>query len=293
MNLSEYAKILYNSEDFKRMSSLTQRDYKLILGRFCEFLGEDFDLEKITKFQIQNFLNSLKVCFTTHNKYHRYLKAFFNKAIEIDLLTKNPVVNFLRRKPDRNKGEIPSEKVPRSVSPAQLQFLLSKFKKHAQFKYYLLTKLLIESGCRISEALNVKKTELYANYIYLPITKNGSPRFIYFSSELGSQLKKLASTNQSDYLFCGENTKEPLKYHIYKTVFNNMRDGIVNKYTGKLVTIHGIRHSFATMRVGVIDALELKELMGHESLNTTLRYITASQNRIEEAYKKTEYLLVK
>ena len=45
--------------------------------------------------------------------------------------------------------------------------------------------------------------------------------------------------------------------------------------------MHDLRHTFATERVGLIGIEELRALMGHTNINTTLRYQKVTSERAE------------
>ena len=55
---------------------------------------------------------------------------------------------------------------------------------------------------------------------------------------------------------------------------------------GSRVTIHQLRHAFGSERAGKVDALVLRDLMGHKSLQTTLRYAEVSPKRTREAFRQ-------
>jgi len=48
------------------------------------------------------------------------------------------------------------------------------------------------------------------------------------------------------------------------------------------IRIHDLRHTFATERVGLMAIEELRALMGHESIQTTLKYQKVTSQRAEE-----------
>ena len=50
--------------------------------------------------------------------------------------------------------------------------------------------------------------------------------------------------------------------------------------------LHDFRHTFATERVGLIALEELRALMGHENIQTTLRYQKVTSEKAKEAAKK-------
>ncbi len=57
--------------------------------------------------------------------------------------------------------------------------------------------------------------------------------------------------------------------------------------------MHDIRHSYATERVGLMSIEELRALMGHSNIQTTLRYQKVTSLKAEEIAKKALNILVK
>lgn len=58
------------------------------------------------------------------------------------------------------------------------------------------------------------------------------------------------------------------------------------------VRIHDLRHTFATERVGLISIEELCSLMGHESIQTTLRYAKVTSHKSESAARHALNILI-
>ncbi|EKU97156.1 site-specific recombinase XerD, partial [Leptolyngbya sp. PCC 7375] len=52
------------------------------------------------------------------------------------------------------------------------------------------------------------------------------------------------------------------------------------------VRLHDLRHTFATERVGLMGIEELRALMGHQSIQTTLRYQKVTSARAEMVAKR-------
>uniref|UniRef100_UPI0036F2B560 tyrosine-type recombinase/integrase n=1 Tax=Trichocoleus desertorum TaxID=1481672 RepID=UPI0036F2B560 len=52
------------------------------------------------------------------------------------------------------------------------------------------------------------------------------------------------------------------------------------------IRIHDLRHTFATERVGLMGIEELRALMGHEHIQTTLRYQKVTSARAEIVAKQ-------
>ena len=57
--------------------------------------------------------------------------------------------------------------------------------------------------------------------------------------------------------------------------------------------LHDLRHTFATERVGLMGIEELRALMGHQNIQTTLRYQKVTSSRAEVvAHKALEVLVI-
>jgi integrase/recombinase XerD len=61
----------------------------------------------------------------------------------------------------------------------------------------------------------------------------------------------------------------------------------------KGIRIHDLRHTFATERVGLMGIEELRALMGHQNIQTTLRYQKVTSQRAEIIAQKAFELLSK
>ena len=67
----------------------------------------------------------------------------------------------------------------------------------------------------------------------------------------------------------------------YRTVHQNWRKLIAGIPELEGARLHDLRHTFATERVGLMGIEELRALMGHESIMTTLRYQKVTSARAE------------
>lgn len=77
----------------------------------------------------------------------------------------------------------------------------------------------------------------------------------------------------------------------YRTVHEDWQR-LISKYPDLVrVRIHDLRHTFATERVGLMGIEELRALMGHEDIKTTLRYQKVTSARAEQvAFQAFNYL---
>lgn len=56
--------------------------------------------------------------------------------------------------------------------------------------------------------------------------------------------------------------------------------------------LHDLRHTFATERVGLMGIEELRALMEHTNIQTTLRYQKVTSSRAEEIAKQALKVLI-
>ncbi|MEB3119751.1 MAG: site-specific integrase, partial [Snowella sp.] len=61
----------------------------------------------------------------------------------------------------------------------------------------------------------------------------------------------------------------------------------------KGVRLHDLRHTYATERVQLISLEELRALMGHDNIQTTLHYQKVTSQKAEETAQKALQLLHK
>ena len=82
-----------------------------------------------------------------------------------------------------------------------------------------------------------------------------------------------------DWLFPGEDSTDHLSERAAQHVFEDAkkRAGIL-----KRATFHSLRHSFAThMLEDGVDARYIQEFMGHDSIETTQRYMHVTEKGLE------------
>ena len=67
----------------------------------------------------------------------------------------------------------------------------------------------------------------------------------------------------------------------YRTAHQDWTDLIAQSPELEGIRMHDLRHTFATERVGLMGIEELRALMGHQNIQTTLRYQKVTSQRAE------------
>jgi integrase/recombinase XerD len=252
----------------------TIRSYESVLMPLLQKYGH-WPIEILDRSALTDYLNGLShLSYTTHHKHQAVVQALFNFAVEQQYLSTNPIVYLKRRKPDPEKGEHDSDQIIRYLMPEQLQYLYQAVT--GDCRMLALIGLLHRSGARVSEvlALNLKDVNLN-DCQFQVIGKGNRQRTCFYSEDAANSLEKYLRYYRhpdSPALFTAEhllkNTVTRLKY---RTVYQHWCD-LTRPYSElEGIRIHDLRHTFATERVGLMSLEELRALMGHQNIQTTLR----------------------
>lgn len=128
----------------------------------------------------------------------------------------------------------------------------------------------LNTGMRKSEILHLKWEEnidLKHGFILLELTKNGERREVPINATVRETLVGLTRRLDVPYAFYDPRTGKP--YQDIKRSFQ----GACRRAGIKDFHFHDCRHAFASRLVMAgVDLTTVKELLGHKTLNMTLRY---------------------
>lgn len=199
------------------------------------------------------------------------------------------------------------------VSPAAVK-LIKNIKKHAQVPEFTelikiieapmkfeedeqialrnraMLETLFATGMRISELLSLKVKQIDQTGRIYVLGKGKKQRFVYLTPRALSHLKNfMAKRNStSDMLFVpyrGRNNQEK-----NKKISTNYLQFKIKKYRELLdinlpISAHTLRHGFATyLAENGANPAAIQILLGHESLDTTTRYVHASDKFAEKTH---------
>lgn len=150
----------------------------------------------------------------------------------------------------------------------------------------VLLQLIYSAGLRISEALNLKKSDLN-NAMMLKIKgKGGKERIVPLIKNTHEALAELVKAcpfcvEKDSFIFYGKQGKR-LDPAVFQKIIRVVRR---NLGLSETTTPHSFRHSFAThLLENSGDLRTIQELLGHASLSTTQRYTKVDSKRIISAF---------
>ena len=177
------------------------------------------------------------------------------------------------------------KKIPKAISKSQMEQIFEDLKKSKQTNaglYILILKLIYLSGLRISEALNLKWSDInhQDNSIYV-YGKGSKERKVFIINDYLAQLKNLEKNNQ--YVFTIN--KKKISTRSVNKFLQNCYD---NSLIKNKLSSHIFRHSFATtMLENNADIRHIQKLLGHSSISTTEIYTKVAKSmkkRVLDSY---------
>lgn len=211
-----------------------------------------------------------------------FLSSFENKrTLNRKLSSVNAFFHFCHKKEFRHeKIKIPMAKVPKNlpkyVSNEEILDGINLIDRATLIglRDYALILFLYASGCRISEALNVQRSDIVDGWLKIRFAKGEKERVVPLAPVATQALERYLSEQgmASSYLWLNYKGEQLSRISAFK---------IVKKYLG--ISPHVLRHSFATsLIVGGADLRVVQELLGHASLETTQIYTHIQKQNLAE-----------
>ncbi|HHD92099.1 MAG TPA: hypothetical protein ENL06_00550 [Candidatus Portnoybacteria bacterium] len=155
-----------------------------------------------------------------------------------------------------------------------------------------ILEVLFSTGMRISELINLKVNQIDKEGRIFIMGKGKKERFVYLTPRAWEHLKKYLSTRKdnSPYVFIpyrGSNSSDKNKKISPNYIQEKMKQ--YREVLGINIPIspHGLRHAFATyLAENGASPVAIQILLGHSSLNTTTRYVHASDRYAQKTHQK-------
>ena len=220
----------------------------------------DMPIEDITRQDVLNWFDSMHLKPGAANRTLPLLSTIMQQA---------EIYGF------RPEGSNPCVKIKRYrlkarecfLTPQQIQKLgqvLSAHEKRHRHQVAVI-RLLVLTGCRKGEILNLQWSFYRDGHLHLPDSKTG-PKIIFLSTPARQILDNLPQ-GRSKWVFPGPGHGKPLS-HVSLWLQVRKQAGLDS------VRLHDLRHSYASTAIGHgVDFRTVGALLGHEDSNTTLKYV--------------------
>ncbi|WP_440894798.1 tyrosine-type recombinase/integrase [Amphibacillus sp. Q70] len=253
---------------------ITLQKYYMSLQRFEE-LAPNLKMNELDRKSYQKLLNDYAL---THEKqttmdFHHQLKGAILDAVDEGIIEKNPTRKVII------KGKTPREKKIKFLNQFEIQALLRELDLQEEISWDWFILFIAKTGLRFSEALaltpndfdfskqqvNVEKTWNYKE------TKGGfrstknesSKRKVQLDWQIAIQFSQLIKNMDIDETVF-------VKGRVFNSTVNNRLKALCLKVGIPVITIHGLRHTHASLLLFAgVSIASVARRLGHSSMITT------------------------
>jgi integrase/recombinase XerD len=265
-NIEQFARWMRS----KRYSRNTEKVYTDAIRVFLMFVSDkalhDICNDDVIRFN-NDYILKRKLSASFQNQTVNAIKLFFrtveNRRLELEKV----------HRPKQSK------KLPSVLSKEEIKMILEA---HGNMKHRAMLSLIYACGLRRSELINLKPTDVDSKRHILIIrkAKGGKDRIAPISEKLIEMLRGYYRAYKPKvWLFEGQVSGD--KYS-EKSLENVLKQAVKKAGIGKPVSLHWLRHSYAThLLESGTDLRYIQELLGHKSSKTTEIYTHISTKSIQ------------
>lgn len=256
-------------------SEKTIKQYKYCVNKMIKYLN--VPINSINVYHIRDYFAYEKnrgISDQTIKGYKNIYSSLFTWLHKESLIKSNPCVNI---------GSIKCEKKIRlPFSDIDLEKLKECCDNN---RNKAIIFFLLSTGCRISEMCELNKDDINLDTLECIVHGKGNKqRTVFLSNVAAMMLKRYLNERTDNYpaLFIGKGSSrlQPggVRYMLKKIA---IKAGVENVHP------HRCRRTLATSLINHgMQIQDVAFILGHEKLDTTMKYVYISKNNVKDAYKK-------
>ena len=271
----------------KKYSEKTIISYYDDLILYNEFLGNKFinilDINYDTVKEYMKYLYSLNIGKSSISRKLSSIRGLYNYLLREDLVKDNYFNKISNPKKDNY--------LPKFLKDDELNKLFSvcKYDTAINQRNSVIIELLYATGIRVSELFNIRLSDIDLNERIIKVLGKGSKeRIVIFNNHTKKAIDiylndgyHIFNKVNSGYLILNKDGNK-LSERYVRNIINKL---VINAGLDIKISPHTFRHTFATdMLEDGSDLMTVKELLGHESLNTTSIYTHVTNEQIRKVY---------
>lgn len=287
--------IYLSNKKLEGLSPRTLKYYGDVIYDFTEYVNKH--LSDVTSQDIREYLSykqQLNNCGNvTIDSLRRVLNTFFNTICNEGYVQYNPMAKIKKIKSAKKvKKPFTDLEIEKMRDKLNAMSEKTKLQKYVKYQKQALFELLLSSGIRLRECWTLNKSDIdIKNRSFIVLGKGNKERQCYFSVKCQFYLEKLLN-----FKFTGRTRKLEDKEPLFVNVKNGNRllgNGIersireLGKSCGVKAHPHKFRRTFATNLVNKgVPIEQIKELLGHANLDTTMIYAIVDETQVKYNHNK-------
>ena len=256
-------------------SEKTLDRYKYVIRRIYDYAKTP--VGKISVFHLRNYLTIEKergISDSTLDGIRQVLSAYFGWLQKEGLIKNDPTLNLqpikIAKKVRKPYSTVDIRKLEDGCTTDRDKAIIS---------------ILLSTGCRISEvcSMNKEDVDLVSKEI-LVIGKGNKERTVFINDVTVMFLKRYLASRNDNYpaLFVGKNTDR-----LHPGGIRKMLHIVADKVDVENAHPHRFRRALATSLINHgMPIQEVAVLLGHEKLDTTMKYFYSDKNNTKSSYNK-------
>jgi integrase len=251
----------------------TQSRYRSSFRQLAPFIG-DLHLDEITKGVLAEYVSARRSTGTSGSTIRRdlaTLSAVCSFAVAIDMIEDNPVRKFSRRHI--------REPAPRTTYPPDDE--IERLIAATTPTMGRVIRFLAQTGMRREEVVSLEwsQVSLHRREVKLIKTKTSSPRVVPLSDAAHETLVTTPRHSTSPFVFWHGDGE---RYQRFSGHFRRLAKRVGFRYR-----CHDLRHRFASVFLQATgDIAALQAVLGHRSIEMTMRYSHLLTEHLHEAVAK-------
>ncbi len=286
---------LLDLRTFFRYMLAKERGIDLESEEFLQIDVRVFDLERLSKIKAEQIYDFM--FYTNQKRGNRWsararklsaLRALYKYLVNRrHYLSVNPTADIDSPKPQKT--------LPKVLSLEEALELLETVKNDKESKYrvrdYAILTLFLNCGMRVSELVGINLNDIDSGLRSIRVTGKGSKeRIVYLNDACKDALGAYVTERRGlphasvkdNALFISRFEQRMSVKTVQAMVYKYLR---MAGLEAKHYSVHKLRHTAATLmyQSGNVDVRVLKDILGHEQLNTTQIYTHIGNRDIEAA----------
>lgn len=274
-------------ETEKKYSENTLSSYTRDLEKFEAYLKNlhlnyrKLSYDDVTAYMLM--LSKENLSSSSINRHLSSIRSFYEFLLKKGIVTSSPFRLL--------KGPKKEKKLPNYLQYDEfLELIEACGETDLGIRNRMILELLFATGVRVSEAVNIKLSDIdFKNREIKIIGKGKKMRIVYFNKTCQEVMSKyvlesrqsLLKNKKCDYLLINH-----LGNSLTRRGVSDILDKLIlSSSTKHKISPHTLRHTFATLMLNEgMDIREVQELLGHERLSTTNIYTHVSNEELRRVY---------